>query len=215
DFSQVANSNAQNSSASTRVCRKISDWLEPSVISESVQTLTCDLCGIATVRKFSKPTPTATMERSEKITAGLRTTVTWRFESSYQRQCSKVRVHLQSNSVCVRVNDEAGEKTLMEGKFTHRISTADSLWCLEPGECVLVTSEFWWSAVLVGEAEIDVDKIRKERFVENDEEHAVLDRLHFDAQQKLQGKPQSHEIMKDNQFKENHKESALFNSILK
>uniref|UniRef100_A0A8C5E7Q0 NudC domain-containing protein 3-like n=1 Tax=Gouania willdenowi TaxID=441366 RepID=A0A8C5E7Q0_GOUWI len=127
----------------------------------------------------------------------------------------QVRVHLQSNSVCVRVNDEAGEKTLMEGKFTHRISTADSLWCLEPGECVLVTSEFWWSAVLVGEAEIDVDKIRKERFVENDEEHAVLDRLHFDAQQKLQGKPQSHEIMKDNQFKENNKESALFNSILK
>ncbi|XP_028309173.1 nudC domain-containing protein 3-like isoform X2 [Gouania willdenowi] len=110
----------------------------------------------------------------------------------------QVRVHLQSNSVCVRVNDEAGEKTLMEGKFTHRISTADSLWCLEPGVCVLLSlnkaSEFWWSAVLVGEAEIDVDKIRKERFVENDEEHAVLDRLHFDAQQKLQGKPQSHEM---------------------
>ncbi len=59
------------------------------------------------------------------------------------------------------------------------------------------TGEVWWSAVLKGEAEIDVNQINRERTMGtvDEEEHAVLDRLSFDYQQKLQGKPQSHEIV--------------------
>ncbi|XP_045142271.1 nudC domain-containing protein 3 isoform X3 [Echinops telfairi] len=56
--------------------------------------------------------------------------------------------------------------------------------------------EYWWSAILEGEEPIDIDKINKERSMAtvDDEEHAVLDRLTFDYHQKLQGKPQSHEL---------------------
>ncbi|XP_027429448.2 nudC domain-containing protein 3 isoform X4 [Zalophus californianus] len=56
--------------------------------------------------------------------------------------------------------------------------------------------EYWWSAVLEGEEHIDIDKINKERSMAtvDEEEHAVLDRLTFDYHQKLQGKPQSHEL---------------------
>lgn len=59
------------------------------------------------------------------------------------------------------------------------------------------TSEVWWNAVLKGEKEIDIDKINRERSMAtvDEEEHAVLDRLTFDYQQKLQGKPQSHEMV--------------------
>ncbi|XP_075767013.1 nudC domain-containing protein 3 isoform X3 [Pelodiscus sinensis] len=55
--------------------------------------------------------------------------------------------------------------------------------------------EYWWSAILEGEEQIDIDKINKERSMAtvDEEEHAVLDRLTFDYHQKLQGKPQSHE----------------------
>ncbi|XP_016302274.1 nudC domain-containing protein 3-like [Sinocyclocheilus anshuiensis] len=58
------------------------------------------------------------------------------------------------------------------------------------------TGEVWWSAVLKGEAEIDVNQINRERTMAtvDEEEHAVLDRLSFDYHQKLQGRPQSHEI---------------------
>lgn len=58
-------------------------------------------------------------------------------------------------------------------------------------------SEVWWNAVLKGEKEIDIDKINRERSMAtvDEEEHAVLDRLTFDYQQKLQGKPQSHEMV--------------------
>ncbi|KAK5879100.1 hypothetical protein CesoFtcFv8_024439 [Champsocephalus esox] len=111
----------------------------------------------------------------------------------------QVRVILLASSMQVSVKEGAEEQTLMEGEFTHKINTENSLWCLEPGNCVVLslikTSEVWWSAVLKGEAEIDINQINRERSMAtvDEEEHAVLDRLSFDYHQKLQGKPQSHE----------------------
>ncbi|KAI3362462.1 hypothetical protein L3Q82_012752, partial [Scortum barcoo] len=112
----------------------------------------------------------------------------------------QVRVDLQASSMKVCVREGAEEKTLMEGEFTHKINTENSLWSLEPGKCVVLSlsklSEVWWNAVLKGEKEIDVNQINRERSIAtvDDEEHAVLDRLTFDYHQKLQGKPQSHEM---------------------
>ncbi|XP_007572025.1 nudC domain-containing protein 3 [Poecilia formosa] len=112
----------------------------------------------------------------------------------------QVSVGLQSGGLRVSVRDGPEERTLMEGEFTHKINTEDSLWSLEPGKCVLLslnkTSEVWWNAVLKGEKEIDINQINRERSMAtvDEEEHAVLDRLTFDYHQKQQGKPQSHEM---------------------
>ncbi|KAK2870782.1 hypothetical protein QQF64_001854 [Cirrhinus molitorella] len=112
----------------------------------------------------------------------------------------QVSVDLQPGRVRVAVNEGGSQRVLMEGEFTHKINTENSLWSLEPGRCVLLslskTGEVWWSAVLKGEAEIDVNQINRERTMAtvDEEEHAVLDRLSFDYHQKLQGKPQSHEL---------------------
>eukprot|EP00064_Thunnus_orientalis_P015048 superscaffoldBa00002719_g15097 len=112
----------------------------------------------------------------------------------------QVSVSLQTSSVRVCVREGAEEKTLMEGEFTHKINTENSLWSLEPGSCVVLSlnkaSEVWWNAILKGEEEIDINQINRERSMAtvDDEEHAVLDRLTFDYHQKLQGKPQSHEM---------------------
>ncbi|XP_045142270.1 nudC domain-containing protein 3 isoform X2 [Echinops telfairi] len=112
----------------------------------------------------------------------------------------QVSVDLSSDSIRVAVLEENGERVLMAGKLTHKINTESSLWSLDPGKCVLVNlnkvGEYWWSAILEGEEPIDIDKINKERSMAtvDDEEHAVLDRLTFDYHQKLQGKPQSHEL---------------------
>ncbi|XP_032340216.1 nudC domain-containing protein 3 isoform X3 [Camelus ferus] len=118
----------------------------------------------------------------------------------------QVSVVLSSSSIRVAVLEENGERVLVEGKFTHKINTESSLWSLEPGRCVLVSlnkvGEYWWSAVLEGEEHIDIDKINKERSMAtvDEEEHAVLDRLTFDYRQKLQGKPQSHELTRQQQI---------------
>ncbi|KAK2818556.1 hypothetical protein Q5P01_024117 [Channa striata] len=112
----------------------------------------------------------------------------------------QVSVSLQAGSVRVCVREGAEETALMEGEFTHKINTENSLWSLEPGKCVLLslnkTSEVWWNAVLKGEREIDINQINRERSMAtvDEDEHAVLDRLTFDYHQKLQGKPQSHEM---------------------
>nr|XP_057915932.1 nudC domain-containing protein 3 [Doryrhamphus excisus] len=113
------------------------------------------------------------------------------------RQVS-VTLHSDSVRVCVRAGPQ--EETLMEGQLTHKINTENSMWSLEPGNCVVLslnkTSEVWWTAVLKGEEEIDVNQINRERSMAtvDEDEHAVLDRLTFDYHQKLQGKPQSHEM---------------------
>ncbi|CAL8278271.1 unnamed protein product [Merluccius merluccius] len=112
----------------------------------------------------------------------------------------QVSVNLQPGSVRVCVCNGAEEQVLMEGQLAHKINTENSLWSLEPGCCVVLSlskcGEVWWNAVLKGEKEIDINQINRERSMAtvDEEEHAVLDRLTFDYHQKLQGKPQSHEM---------------------
>ncbi|XP_077118841.1 nudC domain-containing protein 3 [Ranitomeya variabilis] len=112
----------------------------------------------------------------------------------------QVSVDLRSSCIRVAVRDSQGERVLMDGNFTHKINAETSLWSLEPGKCISISlskcGEYWWNAVLEGEEKIDIDKINKERGMAtvDDDEHAVLDRLTFDYHQKLQGKPQSHEL---------------------
>ncbi|NXH22085.1 NUDC3 protein, partial [Bucco capensis] len=112
----------------------------------------------------------------------------------------QVSVDISSGAIRVAVLEGSSQRILMEGKLTHKINTESSLWSLEPGKCVLINlskgDEYWWNAILEGEEQIDIDKINKERSMAtvDEEEHAVLDRLTFDYHQKLQGKPQSHEL---------------------
>ncbi|KYO25637.1 nudC domain-containing protein 3 [Alligator mississippiensis] len=112
----------------------------------------------------------------------------------------QVAVEIGSSWLRVALQEGNGQRILVEGKLTHKINTENSLWSLEPGKCVLINlskgDEYWWNAILEGEEPIDIDKINKERSMAtvDEEEHAVLDRLTFDYHQKLQGKPQSHEL---------------------
>uniref|UniRef100_A0A4W5PPR2 NudC domain containing 3 n=1 Tax=Hucho hucho TaxID=62062 RepID=A0A4W5PPR2_9TELE len=111
----------------------------------------------------------------------------------------QVCVNMQPGSVRVCLKEGTGEKVLMEGEQTHKINTENSLWNLEPGHCggdKSKNGEVWWSAVLKGEKEIDVNQINREHSMAtvDEEEHVVLDRLTFDYRQKLQGKPHSHKM---------------------
>ncbi|XP_076140145.1 nudC domain-containing protein 3 [Alosa pseudoharengus] len=112
----------------------------------------------------------------------------------------QVSVNFQSDRLRVALKEGSTERVLVEGELCHKINTENSLWSLEPGRCILVSlsklGEVWWSAVLKGEQEIDINQINRERSMAtvDEEEHAVLDRLTFDYHQKLQGKPQSHEM---------------------
>lgn len=53
---------------------------------------------------------------------------------------TQVSVSLQVNSIKVCVREGAEEKALMEGELTNKINTENSLWSLEPGKCVIVST---------------------------------------------------------------------------
>ncbi|XP_012670840.1 nudC domain-containing protein 3 [Clupea harengus] len=112
----------------------------------------------------------------------------------------QVSVNFQSDRLRVALKEGASERVVVEGALCHKINMETSLWSLEPGQCILISlskcGEVWWNAVLKGEKEIDINQINRERSMAtvDEEEHAVLDRLTFDYHQKLQGKPQSHEM---------------------
>lgn len=65
--------------------------------------------------------------------------------------CSQVSVSLQASSVRVCVREGAEEKTLLDGEFTHKINTENSLWSLEPGKCVLVSAHIYFLIETVNE----------------------------------------------------------------
>lgn len=62
------------------------------------------------------------------------------FSLSHVSPVCQVTVSLLTNSVKVCVRDGAEEKTLMEGELTNKINTENSLWSLEPGNCVIVST---------------------------------------------------------------------------
>ena len=88
---------------------------------------------------------------------------------------------------------------LLEGKLTKRIKCDESLWSLMPGECVQLNLEkhqdIYWTAVLEDEPEIDRTKIDTTRDISEFDQQTQSDfqRVMYDHQQKLQGKPTSQE----------------------
>eukprot|EP00058_Branchiostoma_floridae_P010746 XP_002596234.1 hypothetical protein BRAFLDRAFT_57126 [Branchiostoma floridae] len=102
--------------------------------------------------------------------------------------------------IAVAIKDGGQVKVLMEGKLTNKIICEESMWSLEPGKCVQVNlekeKEYWWKAVLVGEPEIDIQKIEPIKHMHDmdDEEQSGVQRMMFDQHQKMMGKPQSHEM---------------------
>ncbi|XP_035668803.1 nudC domain-containing protein 3-like [Branchiostoma floridae] len=109
-------------------------------------------------------------------------------------------VDIKNNFVKVAIKDGGQVKVLMEGKLTNKIICEESMWSLEPGKCVQVNlekeKEYWWKAVLVGEPEIDIQKIEPIKHMHDmdDEEQSGVQRMMFDQHQKMMGKPQSHEM---------------------
>ncbi|KAI8521673.1 protein localization to pericentriolar material [Branchiostoma belcheri] len=109
-------------------------------------------------------------------------------------------VDIKNNFLKVAIKDGGEVKVLMEGKLTNKIICEESMWSLEPGKCVQVNlekeKEYWWKAVLVGEPEIDIQKIEPIKHMHDmdDEEQSGVQRMMFDQHQKMMGKPQSHEM---------------------
>lgn len=54
----------------------------------------------------------------------------------------QVSVDIGNSSLRVTMLEGSEQRVLMEGTLTHKINTESSVWSLEPGKCILVSSAF-------------------------------------------------------------------------
>nr|XP_018667772.1 nudC domain-containing protein 3-like isoform X2 [Ciona intestinalis] len=112
----------------------------------------------------------------------------------------KVEIQRKHLKVCVKANDTANYETIIDGELQHEVNKEESMWSLESGKNIQITltkfKNIWWTMLVAGEDEIDIQKIAPERSMEDmdTEEKSVINKLQFDEKQKRLGLPQSHEM---------------------
>nr|XP_026696234.1 nudC domain-containing protein 3-like isoform X1 [Ciona intestinalis] len=113
----------------------------------------------------------------------------------------KVEIQRKHLKVCVKSNDTANYETIIDGELQHEVNKEESMWSLESGKNIQITltkfKNIWWTMLVAGEDEIDIQKIAPERSMEDmdTEEKSVINKLQFDEKQKRLGLPQSHEMV--------------------
>jgi hypothetical protein len=103
----------------------------------------------------------------------------------------------------LRVSIKGQATPLIDGEFHKRVIVDDSTWTLEDGELVLSLQKEnkmeWWKCVLVGDPEINTQKVQPENSKLSDldgETRQTVEKMMFDQKQKALGLPSSDELQK-------------------
>ena len=103
-----------------------------------------------------------------------------------------------------------GETPMIEGDLYADVQIDDCFWTMEDKTTVLVTFQKkndmeWWDCVVRGHPCIDTKKVTPENSKLSDldgETRATVEKMMFDQQQKMQGKPTSDEMKKQDMMKQ-------------
>jgi hypothetical protein len=101
-----------------------------------------------------------------------------------------------------------GQPPILEGELSEAIKPDDSLWNIADNTVELSLTKYdgmhWWSRVLKGEPEIDVQKVEPENSKIGDldaETRQTVEKMMFDQRQKALGLPSSEEMNKQEMLK--------------
>lgn len=114
-------------------------------------------------------------------------------------------IEIKNSSLKVGVK---GQTPIIKGDFHKRIIVDDSFWTLEDGDVVLNLQKEnkmeWWKCVMVGDEEINTQKVQPENSKLNDldaETRQTVEKMMYDQKQKALGLPSSEEETKQNMMK--------------
>ncbi|XP_076332392.1 nudC domain-containing protein 3-like isoform X2 [Tachypleus tridentatus] len=119
-----------------------------------------------------------------------------------------VKVDIKPNSLTVRVLNEEGWTTELDGELSFRINVEDSVWTLFPGEHVHVNlekvQERFWESLMKDEPKIDLKEIDNSQPMEDldEETQAKVNELLYNERQKQLGLPTSEQKKMENILKE-------------
>ncbi|XP_008203807.1 nudC domain-containing protein 3 isoform X2 [Nasonia vitripennis] len=113
-----------------------------------------------------------------------------------------VRLSAEEIEVAVKSSEDGAEawKTLLKGRFSFKIKSSESYWCLEPGKHTSLhlekASERWWESLVDGEPRIELSKIDCSRNLEEmaECEQMKVEELMWNQRRKLLGQPTSDQI---------------------
>ena len=115
-------------------------------------------------------------------------------------------VDIKNTSLKVKIKGQS--ENLIEGTFHKRIIVDDSIWTVEDGNLVVSLQKEnkmeWWKCVLVGDPEINTQKVVPENSKLNDldaETRQTVEKMMFDQRQKAMGLPTSEEQQKQDMLK--------------
>ncbi|XP_041474653.1 nudC domain-containing protein 3-like [Lytechinus variegatus] len=118
-------------------------------------------------------------------------------------KAKQLMVDIKNESIKVTLkgcpSDGQGGKVLVEGKLKEGIRGEETIWSLDPGNCVQINlekrREVWWKGVLEDEPEIDQKAIDNTQYVHEMDEQSQTDyqRVMYDMERKRQGLPSSKE----------------------
>jgi hypothetical protein len=115
-------------------------------------------------------------------------------------------VQIKNSSIKVSIKGQASP--LVQGELHKRVMVDDSLWTLEDGDLVITFTKEnkmeWWKCVLVGDAEINTQKVQPENSKLNDldsETRQTVEKMMYDQRQKAMGLPTSEEQSKQDMLK--------------
>ena len=115
-------------------------------------------------------------------------------------------VQIKNSSIKVSIKGQGSP--LVQGELHKRVMVDDSLWTLEDGDLVITFTKEnkmeWWKCVLVGDPEINTQKVQPENSKLNDldaETRQTVEKMMYDQRQKAMGLPTSEEQSKQDMLK--------------
>lgn len=115
---------------------------------------------------------------------------------------------VQIKNTSLKVSIKGNPTPIVQGELHKRIVVDDSLWTLEDGDLVINFQKDnrmeWWKCVIVGDAEINTQKVQPENSKLNDldsETRQTVEKMMYDQRQKALGLPSSEEEQKQAMLK--------------